>query len=218
MTTPRVAVGGRSVDELEFIRQLRAHNEEATRLLVRQIKDDHSASRTDSVGLHLLSRSFRPVVLGYLGRDWFPYDAATAQEVWNDTLFRTYSRIESYDPTRSRFLTWVVNQARYAALDARRHQTRREARIYEVPATTDDVTPLSRVEQRALRRARKRLSPLEARLLQLRVVEECAPRDIATQHFGGDLSAEQVRVYTFRAISRLRKHFEDELQEEIKNG
>jgi RNA polymerase sigma factor (sigma-70 family) len=59
-------------------------------------------------------------VVGWLEQAFFAGDFQTAEEAWNDTLYRVWSRVEKYDEARSRFTTWVWNQARYAALDLRR--------------------------------------------------------------------------------------------------
>lgn len=217
MGDPYLAVAGRQLLESAFIGALRRREPDATSLLIKQMRQDRIKDDGSDLGLVLLSKAFRGMILSYLNRHWFQSDPESAQEAWNDTLARVYSQIGAYDPTKSTFLTWVFNQARYAALDIRR-ALRRNAKgmaaqvIVERGAAHEEMeSPLSVTETNALQRAWRRLGERERKLLHLRYVQGYGNVEIARNHFSGDLPEEYVRVYVGRAVRRLKKWYEEEL-------
>jgi RNA polymerase sigma factor (sigma-70 family) len=220
MTEPglgrRIQVGGEFVQEASFLEALVTKEPDATRRLVAQIKTDHERRDKSAPGLVLFSKAFRGKLLGYLRHEWFPGDSGTVEEAWNDTLYRVWSRIDEFDASKSAFLTWATNQARYAALDLRRQRSR-EAGEELVEEVEEEETPekdwAERISERdALRRAFRRLSEAERRLLWLRHVEEYKNVEIAREGLAGrELPEEHVRVYVNRAAQRLRKLYEEEL-------
>jgi RNA polymerase sigma factor (sigma-70 family) len=216
---------------------LRRGEPEAERRVVSLLREELRNGGSNNRGLLLLQEAFRNRVVGWLTHTFFAGDLPTAEEAWNDTLYRVWTRVKQYDESRSRFGTWVWNQARYAALDLRRK--RRADREVPYPGeepsskggegeeTTDvlrkrldegamrefeEPEPLTRAEERAIRRALGRLTNTEQWLLRLRYVYGFRNVDIARQELAGrPLPEEHVRVYVNRATKRLRAYYEEEL-------
>jgi RNA polymerase sigma factor (sigma-70 family) len=231
-------VGGIQVEEASFIEALRRRDLEAERRLVQQLREDFRNVDRSPRGLLLLQRAFRGSIVGWLQRDLLRGDLQTAEEAWNDALFRVWSRIEQYDEDRSRFLTWVWSQARWAALDLKRKsEARRDipyageeraaepeggdegidllARSLEKEAArwVDEPEPATRFEERAIKRALDRVTETEQWLLRLRYVHGFRNVDIARKGLlEHPLPEEHVRVYVNRAAKRLRKYYEEELR------
>jgi RNA polymerase sigma factor (sigma-70 family) len=229
--------------EQAFIGALRRREPEAERQVVRQLREDLRNGGGQARGLSLLQHAFRSAIVGWLQHKWFKGDVRTAEEAWNDTLYRVWTRLEQYDENRSRFPTWVWNQARYAALDLlRKPETGRDipyareeraddakeqealdplARGLEEEAKRqfDEPEPLTRMEERAIRQALRRLSNTEQWLLRLRYVHGFRNVDIARQELAGrPLPEEHVRVYVNRAAERLRTYYEQELRSQAAEG
>ena len=116
-TKRRILVAGTRVDEEQFIEEVQRGAPKASRLLVKQLIDDHAYA--GSLGLELVTKAFGPRLISFLAR-LFEGNSSSAHEVLIDTLERVFRRIAAYDPTRGAFRTWVFEQARYAALDRRR--------------------------------------------------------------------------------------------------
>jgi RNA polymerase sigma factor (sigma-70 family) len=186
----RLLVGGAYVEELEFILALHKGELEATRRLVAQIKEDVAGGGKDSLGLRLLAKAFRGRVLGWLERRWFPDDPELAKEAWNDTLWRVWSRINSYDERRSRILTWVMNQARYAALDLIKSASRK----HEIPYAGDEDAEMSTRGESGESRP--------SDLLAKRLIEEARRLDESGE--SEPLTGDEVRALR-RALRRLKK-------------
>jgi DNA-directed RNA polymerase specialized sigma24 family protein len=173
-------------EEASFIEALRRRDLEAERRLVQQLREDFRNVDRSPRGLLLLQRAFRGSIVGWLQRDLLRGDLQTAEEAWNDALFRVWSRIEQYDEDRSRFLTWVWSQASWAALDLKRKpEARRDipyageeraaepkggdegidllARSLEEEAArwVDEPEPATRFEERAIKRALDRVTKTE---------------------------------------------------------
>ena len=225
-----IRVGGAIVGRGAFVAALERSEPEAVRRLVRQIRDDRNADAPYSLGLELASRPFRPVVMAYLLARECRGDVEMAEEAWNDTLFRLYRGIEEYDSTRSRFRTWVVNQARYAAMDLRRKLVRRGKHetlsgdlwsdlAGDVPSRLpvavdpDGVIPepLTVPETRALRQAMSALNETQRKLLWYRFVMEFDHVEIARRRLVDVAEEEYVRVDVNRAARRLAELFHAEM-------
>jgi RNA polymerase sigma factor (sigma-70 family) len=186
----------------------------------------------------IVQRALRPKIVWWLEQKYFRRDWTRAEEAWNDALYRIWTRIEEYDASRARFVTWVWNQARWAALDLVRHH-RAESR--EVPFAGEEVegtatgdgdaiadlllraleaeservstpAPLPGGEEAAIRRAFRRLSVTEQRLLWLHYVLGVPHVEIARRGLlEPPLPEEHLRVYVNRAAKRLHRFYEEEL-------
>jgi RNA polymerase sigma factor (sigma-70 family) len=209
----RIVVAGRRVSEEAFLEALGNNDDEATRLIVRQLKGD--VGEGGSHGLALVSRAYYCSVNQFLLRR-LNDDQESASEAWNDTLMRIYTRIDKFDRHKSSFRTWVYNQAAYAALDRKRLLLRSRPAASTGEALDEPVSEhprestLSHRETRAVRRAFARLTETQRRLLWLTAIEGYRPSELATEGFV-DLPAEHVRVYVNRAAAKLNAFYREEL-------
>jgi RNA polymerase sigma factor (sigma-70 family) len=227
MELQRLASSSDWPDTAQFLDALRAGDRAAGDWIVRQLLDDVAHARSDSPALLLIQLAFRGKVVGWLTRSRFAGDERLALEVWNDTLFRLWARIEKFDPGRSAFQTWVWNQAKWAALDLKRKvaQSQREiprGRADEVVdesrqeqeatrAFDEPHEPLTPAEEEAVRRAMRRLAPAEQWLLRLRYVFGFEPVEIARRELAGRaLPEDHVRVYIMRARQKLARLWAEE--------
>jgi RNA polymerase sigma factor (sigma-70 family) len=206
-----MVVAGRPVRRWEFIARLQRGERESEMMLLSQLKDDRVSG--SSFGLGIVHSAYSVPVIAWLARGMTSADAA--DECWGWTLGRVYEGCEAYDPTRSRFRTWIFNQAKYSAA-----AWRRKYRPLAVAAGQGgaDVAPaiedrLTRTEESAVRHAFRRLSEAERRLLWLRYVEGYAPSEIAREGLSGGIPEEHIRVYIARALKRLDKEVRSELQD-----
>jgi RNA polymerase sigma factor (sigma-70 family) len=187
----RLLVGRAYVEEFAFIEALQKGELQSTRRLVAQIKDDVAGGGEDSLGVLLLSKAFRGKVLGWLEHHWFPDDPGMAEEAWNDTLVRVWTRINSYDEGKSAFRTWVWNKARYAALDLRKSASRTR----ETPYAGDEEAELRRRAESGESRPSDRLAK--------ELIEE-AERGFDGSGESEPLSGDEARALR-RALGRLTK-------------
>jgi RNA polymerase sigma factor (sigma-70 family) len=238
---PTVTVANIKLEEASFIEAIRRGELEPERALARQIRQDFQSRANHAPGLLLLQKAVRSSIVGWLQHGIFGGDHGMAEEAWNDALYRIWSRIERYDESRSRFLTWVWNQARWAALDLRRkpeagrdipytgegpkddeeQSEAAEKRIdllhkgleEQAKRQLEEPEPLTRIERRAIKRALGRLTKTEQLLLHLRYVHGFRNVDIARNELlERSIPEEHVRVYVNRAAKRLRKYYDEELR------
>jgi RNA polymerase sigma factor (sigma-70 family) len=207
----KIVVGGRRVPEGQFLEALRNNDDEATRLIVQQIKQDVAVG--DSHGLTLVSRAYFGSIRPFLLRK-LDGDDEGASEAWNDTLMRIYTRIDEFDRHKSSFRTWIYNQAGYSALDRNRAllRERRAPQALSTEASRDPAldSVLTGPEVRAVRRAFGRLTETQRRLLWLTAIEGYKPAELAQQGFV-DLPADHVRVYVNRAAAKFKEFYTEEL-------
>lgn len=235
-TTAYVEVDGHSVEVTAFISAVQLGDQQATRWLIVQMRQDLVAKSETAPGLILFSQAFRGKILGWIQYKRFPHDPRAAEEVWNDTLLRVWSRIGSYDESRSALLTWAMNQAKWAAGDYLRHSRRNQetaagtpgdspgkdtsaltlSLLNEAKREAEEPEPLTVFEKRALTRALGRLSETQQRLLHLRFTCELSHGEIARSTLAGDIREEHVRVYVNRAAKRLRCYYDEELKRETR--
>lgn len=215
-TGTHVSVAGRLVNRAAFIAAVLEKDPEATRALVAQIKEDAASGGEDSPGLVLFSEAFRGKILGWIQYRRFPADPAAAEEVWNDTLLRVWTKVGGYEESRSAFLTWATNQAKWAASDyVRRSPNKQKVSLAhggDVTSQESDPELLTEAERQALRRAFARLNDTQQALLRLRFISALPHREIARHVLGGQQSEANVRVYVNRATVVLRRYYDDELR------
>jgi RNA polymerase sigma-70 factor (ECF subfamily) len=199
-----------------LIASLLNNDPEATRALVAHIKEDAARGDEDSPGLVLFSEAFRGKILGWLQHRHFPRDPGAAEEIWNDTLLRVWTRAAEYDESRSGFLTWAMNQARWAAWDHMRRVPKRQEFApspgVDLRSEEDESEPLTKHEREALLRAFARLTETQRLLVRARFVAELPHGAIARDVLGGKQSEANVRVYVNRAMAVLRRYHDEELK------
>jgi RNA polymerase sigma factor (sigma-70 family) len=107
---------------------------------------------------------------------------------------RVYEGIDTFDPTKARFSTWLFNQARYATAKRIRElerQRRGDSADAELPVQFPDPLALviEEFEASALRRAFLRLTVHEQKLLFLKHVLGCRHVEIGRHRPLDDLLA-----------------------------
>ncbi len=199
-----------------YIRELESGAQGAANQVIRQIKEDRK--RGGSQGLLDLSNAFRARIISFQTKI-LNGNREAATEAWNDTLVDIWERIESYDPRRSKFRTWVYNTARYQALARKRRLVRDQrmpvvepdADYHAIAAVFELPEPLTDRERAALQRAFRRLKPTQRELLWFRFIEGWLPSEVVREGLIQGVSAESVRVYINRAATRLKELFDSEL-------
>ncbi len=73
-------------------------------------------------------------------------DEATAEEILQDVFVKIWDKCDSYDITKGRFFTWILNIARNAAIDETRSKSFKNSRknlstsnFVDILATTDSL-------------------------------------------------------------------------------
>ena len=210
-----VRLGGHVVGVAQLQDALKERDSDLVRSVVQLLQGDSSQQEE---ALYAVQRALRGTVRAWLRRDWFK-DDASIEDVWIRTLARISARTASFDPSRSAFATWVFNQAKYAALDYRRELAaelrveQRDRALRPEPAVEwdDEREPITDREKDCLRRAKRKLSDTERRLLELRYEEERSYAEIL-EETGLNTSVSNLRVNVFRAARKLKGLYEGELQ------
>lgn len=214
---PHVSVAGRSFNRAAFVASVLEKDPEATRALVAQIREDAARGSEDALGLMLFSEAFRGRILGWLQHRRFPADPSAAEEVWNETLLRVWRRAPEYEENRSAFLTWAMNQAKWAAQDYVRRVPKRQEFVLspgaDVTSDESEPEPLTVQESQALQRAFTRLNDTQQLLVRARFIAELPYAVIARDVLGGKQSEANVRVYVNRAMIALRRSYDEELKD-----
>jgi RNA polymerase sigma-70 factor (ECF subfamily) len=211
-TGKRLKIGGTYVDEPRFLSDLQSGDPRASDLLISELHSNRKDGR--STGLELLSKAFRGKLMGFL-KQMLDGNHEAALEAWNDTLLDIWENIALFDPTKSKFRTWLYNRARYQGL-TRRRQLLKEGRLVtdssvpDVAAPDAMPQPLTATEQVALQRAFRRLNHTQQELLWHRFVEGRMPAEIVTQGLVDNVDASTVSVYINRAAQRLRELYTEE--------
>ena len=71
--------------------------------------------RKDKVGMEILYDRYASKIYGII-RQIIRYEDY-AENVLNDSLLKVWKNIDSYNPNKGRFLTWMINIARNTAID-----------------------------------------------------------------------------------------------------
>jgi RNA polymerase sigma factor (sigma-70 family) len=209
-----VRLGGEYVEIEKLREEFRQRGSGLTSLVVRLLQ---GTSREQEEALYAIQRALRGAVRSVLRKHWFR-DDRSIDDVWVRVLVRVQKRADRFDPKLSAFATWVINQAKFAALDYRREQAgewRQERRSLELPRQRphewdDEYEPLGDDEKTCLRRAKGKLSGTQRRLLEMRY-EEGLSYDEIRERTGITTSTDNLRVNTHRATKKLRELYEAEL-------
>lgn len=169
----------------------------------------------------LLAEAFGSQLHAFIGR--LTRDPSPVSDIFEETLERVFRKVDSYEPSRSAFRTWVYEQARYSVLDwYRQHRHLRDTQVDAVLETVEDPSPgveeitngTSRAESRAMRRALRRLTPTQRQLLWWVDVCGMRPSEVARAGLAGEIRPDQAKVYVWRARQELQKRFEQEIRSE----
>lgn len=185
-------------------------------LIYQQLLADATSDASHSEGLLAISVLWeRPVCRRIISR--YIADEEGQEEAWKEALYLIYSRVAGFDPTRSRFGTWVFNQGKYAALNEKRRRARdrrrdRAASEYiENEIIEFDISDWSDRERKAAFRAMKRLTENERIMIEQRVLLDASYEEIF-EELGGSVKRDHIRIYVGRAIERLKKFCAEELE------
>jgi len=142
-------------------------------------------------------------VFGYLGR--LGLDAATSEDIAQDTFLRVWRHARSFDPRLGAASTWILTIARNLALThfaraARRGEVADDAAAAQAPCSAPHPdAALERRQQRArLNAALDQLSPSERSLLAASYVEGLDLAEIARLE-GCSKGAAKARLHRARA-------------------
>jgi len=145
-----------------------------------------------------------------------------AEDVVQDILLKLWQQMPALEPGRE--LGWMLICTRNACLDLLRRRSRGRALLHLVvdgepgsDAATDAVCPEAELiaAQRA-RRLREAIAAMPEPARSLLVLRDIQDIDVATVAELLDLSANQVKVYTFRARRALRQRLEEDSDNERK--
>ena len=79
----------------------------------------------DEQGIRLLFQYFSSAIYGVILR--IINNEEASRELMNDVVMKIWDNIESYDPSKSKFFTWMVRIARNAAIDMTRSKKFKES-------------------------------------------------------------------------------------------
>ena len=209
---------GQYLSVTEFVSRVARQDESLVQLVVSQLLADQASGRSYSEGLVAVDLGWGRAIKRFLGQEFFGTRVELAQIAWNATLLRVFERIGQFDRARSRFSTWLFNQARYSALDEVR-RLKREARLVQraqsdpagVRSDVLEAADVTTSQRSALRRALRRLSETDRELIWLYLVEELSYDEICDR-LSRPVKREHLRVAVSRAIARFQRVGQEELE------
>ena len=150
------------------------------------------------------------------------HDTQLAEDVVQEVFLRLWRQPSSYDPTRGRFISWLMSVTRNRSLDELRRVTRRlrsedleEEPGRELPApegVDDPQAGLLLAERRAaVRAAMTRLPPAQRRVIELAYFGGLTQVEIA-QATGDPLGTVKTRVRL--GMQKLREALEEFINED----
>ena len=150
------------------------------------------------------------------------HDTQLAEDVVQEVFLRLWRQPSSYDPTRGRFISWLMSVTRNRSLDELRRVTRRlrsedleEEPGRELPApegVDDPQAGLLLAERRAaVRAAMTRLPPAQRRVIELAYFGGLTQVEIA-QATGDPLGTVKTRVRL--GMQKLRESLEEFINED----
>jgi RNA polymerase sigma-70 factor (ECF subfamily) len=170
----------------------------------------HRIAEGDSAAFALIVEHFQRPLFGFLGRMGLTQSAA--EEVAQESFLRAWRNIDSYQPTRANFSTWLFTIARNLALNElsrQAHDSRWTADDALLDITCGRAQPLDELlesgRRRGLRKALLSLSLRDRRALALAYVEDLDLASVARIE-GCTTGAIKVRLH--RARQRLKQILE----------
>ncbi|HRD85917.1 MAG TPA: sigma-70 family RNA polymerase sigma factor [Rubrivivax sp.] len=133
-------------------------------------------------------------------------NAATAEEVVEDTYFQVWRQAVRFDPARGKALTWLLSMARSRAIDAlrREHRHSHETLLDDtVPETADDAPAADELLDLARHHA-----DLHQALLQL----GAQPRQLVSLAFFRGLTHEEIAEQTRLPLGTVKSQIRRALQ------
>lgn len=177
------------INENNFIRELHRQNEDALRYVL-----EHYGWILKTV----LVRELRHL-------------PDMVDDALNECLFQIWSKIETYDPRRAAFTTWIANIARYKAIDLKRKYVKERSRSLPLEEELlEDATSL--VSERLLAEETEaeiqvllsELSPLNRKLFTQYVLQDKPVEELSREH---EMSPASIYNRISRSKSKLRKRW-----------
>jgi RNA polymerase sigma factor (sigma-70 family) len=167
------------------------------------------ARGADRTAFAALFRLFAPRLKAYLIR--LGCDAASAEELMQDSMVMVWRRAASFDRSRAGAATWLFTIARNKRVDALRHERRPELDPNDpalVPAPAGSAEEAIQAEQRGRRLAAAlgNLPAEQASLIRLAYFEDRSQRDIAAETH---LPLGTVKSRLRMALGRLRRALQE---------
>ena len=136
-------------------------------------------------------------------------DKGDAANLLQDCFIKIWTNISSYDPTKGRFATWLINVARNTAIDFTRSkyfsQKRKNHNLdYLVCAETPSAATRISVETLGLRQLVDKLTPVCREVIEWMYFDGYTQQEIA-DNFGIPLGT--VKSRTRLALKELRTYF-----------
>jgi DNA-directed RNA polymerase specialized sigma24 family protein len=207
---------GERISAAELRRRRREGDLGIDKLIHQQLLADVENKASHSEGLLAVNIVWKRPVCRFVIGKYLSHDE-DQQEVWIQALALIHARIRKYDFTKCSLATWVFNQGKYAALNdvRRRHRERRADEAAYAHGRVDtlefDMSSFTERENRAARRALKRLSENERRLVEQRVLLDRSYDEMYEDN-DGSIKREHLRIYVARAISNLKRLTNEELE------
>lgn len=149
---------------------------------------------------HAIVTVYAPALTHYANVTAPHLSQADREKAVESAITRAVRRIDSYNPHRATFATWLRPFVRHALADLNRTQGPSEPLPEQLPDTVDPTTEES-PQATAIRRALTRLSDTDQLIIALREYERLS-YDHCADVIGG-VSAQACRVRHHRALRRL---------------
>ena len=164
------------------------------------------AARADENAFEELYEYFFPRVYNFIYARLKNY--ADADDVASITFLKMNENLESYDPSRAAFSTWLFRIATNAIIDHTRHAENTQETEWDEfldPAAPDSEEPESYIVEsetnRELLRALDELSERERRIVELKFWGDLGTREIAETL---NMTEGNVRVTLHRTLGKLK--------------
>ena len=161
--------------------------------------------RRDANGVSLLYDKYSGALFGAIVR--IVNSREIAEEVLQDTFTKIWKNIDSYDPSKGRLFTWLINIARNSAIDATRGKNfgRQNQQIENVVNTLDTQQNTTiNPDTMDVRRLTEQLSPEYKSLIDLVYFQGFTQAE-AAEELNIPLGTVKTRLRT--AIGRLKQMF-----------
>lgn len=174
--------------------------------LIRQVQRTGSRSAAET-----LIRKYFDEIYAYVHRR--TSDRQIAMNITQNVFIAVLQSIESYDPKRANFRTWLYRIARNKTIDHYRSRSAEKRRILSLEQTDipDEAEFTRRIEAKSLLSSVQRyIDSLETSLQQIFRLKVYGNRTFAQIATMLDMPESTVKTKYYRLVKTLRKEFEDE--------
>lgn len=158
----------------------------------------------NKVALNSLYDNYAPALYGVIMR--ITQSKHHSENILQDTFIKIWKNIESYDSTKGRFFTWMLNIARNSAIDFVRSKAYRKNSktdsIDNQVYTPENLSTETNVQTIGLRKIVEKLDPSLKQIVDLMYFQGYTQREISDQY---DIPLGTVKSRIRIAIRELRK-------------